>query len=99
VLPDRDHSPEQLGEAIHRLARGGKYISETLAERKGHQPYRSRLSEKLGLSTNADLVPIRRRARPDEVKWLVSLVGRTVTGTPYKRYKPVNIASEGHVKH
>lgn len=27
----KDHSPEQLVEAIHRVARGGKYISETLA--------------------------------------------------------------------
>jgi two-component system, NarL family, invasion response regulator UvrY len=29
----KDHSPEQLLEAIRRVARGGKYVSETLAER------------------------------------------------------------------
>jgi two-component system invasion response regulator UvrY len=28
----KDHSPEQLVEAIYRVARGGKYVSETLAE-------------------------------------------------------------------
>jgi two-component system invasion response regulator UvrY len=28
----KDHSPEQLVEAIHRVARGGKYVSEALAE-------------------------------------------------------------------
>lgn len=97
----KDHSPEQLVEAIHRVARGGKYVSETLAETLAglvdlgtrHVPheqlsnrefdvlrslgggltvkevalqmqlsaktistYRSRLLEKMGLSTNADLV-------------------------------------------
>ena len=29
----KDHSPEQLVEAIRRVARGGKYVSEMLAER------------------------------------------------------------------
>jgi len=29
----KDHSPEQLVEAIHRVARGGKYVSEALAEK------------------------------------------------------------------
>lgn len=29
----KDHSPEQLVEAIHRVARGGKYVSDTLAEK------------------------------------------------------------------
>ena len=29
----KDHSPEQLVEAIHRVSRGGKYVSETLAEK------------------------------------------------------------------
>lgn len=29
----KDHSPEQLVEAIRRVARGGKYVSATLAER------------------------------------------------------------------
>ena len=29
----KDHSPEQLLEAIRRVARGGKYVSATLAER------------------------------------------------------------------
>jgi two-component system, NarL family, invasion response regulator UvrY len=29
----KDHSPEQLVEAIHRVARGGKYVSESLAEK------------------------------------------------------------------
>ena len=97
----KDHSPEQLVDAIHRVARGGKYISETLAEKlaglvdlgtlhtaheqlsdrefevlcslgrgmtvkdvaermqlsaKTISTYRSRLLEKMGLSTNADLV-------------------------------------------
>jgi DNA-binding NarL/FixJ family response regulator len=97
----KDHSPEQLVEAIHRVARGGKYVSETLAEKLAglvdlgalHVPheqlsdrefavlrslgrgmtvkdvavqmqlsaktvstYRGRLLEKMGLSTNADLV-------------------------------------------
>ena len=97
----KDHSPEQLVEAIHRVARGGKYVSETLAETLAgrvdlgtlHVPhdqlsdrefdvlrslgrgmtvkevavqlqlsaktistYRTRLLEKMGLSTNADLV-------------------------------------------
>ena len=97
----KDHSPEQLVEAIHRVARGGKYISETLAEKLAglvdlgtlHVPheqlsdrefevlcslgrgmtvkdvalqmqlsaktistYRVRLLEKMGLSSNADLV-------------------------------------------
>ena len=97
----KDHSPEQLVEAIHRVARGGKYVSESLAEKLAglvdlgtlHAPheqlsdrefevlrslgrgmsvkdvagrlqlsaktvstYRGRLLEKMGLSTNADLV-------------------------------------------
>ena len=97
----KDHSPEQLVEAIHRVARGGKYISETLAEKLAglvdlgtlHVPheqlsdrefevlcslgrgmtvkdvamkmqlsaktistYRVRLLEKMGLTSNADLV-------------------------------------------
>jgi two-component system, NarL family, invasion response regulator UvrY len=29
----KDHSPEQLVEAIHRVARGGKYVSAALAEK------------------------------------------------------------------
>ena len=29
----KDHSPDQLVEAIHRVARGGKYVSESLAEK------------------------------------------------------------------
>ena len=29
----KDHSPEQLVEAIRKVARGGKYVSATLAER------------------------------------------------------------------
>ena len=29
----KDHSPEQLVDAIHRVARGGKYVSDTLAEK------------------------------------------------------------------
>lgn len=29
----KDHSPEQLVDAIHRVARGGKYVSESLAEK------------------------------------------------------------------
>src|SRR5512144_1827497 len=29
----KDHSPEQLVEAVRRVARGGKYVSETLAEK------------------------------------------------------------------
>lgn len=29
----KDHSPEQLVQAIRRVARGGKYVSESLAER------------------------------------------------------------------
>jgi len=29
----KDHSPDQLVEAIHRVARGGKYVSGTLAEK------------------------------------------------------------------
>jgi DNA-binding NarL/FixJ family response regulator len=29
----KDHSPEQLVQAIRRVARGGKYVSETLAEK------------------------------------------------------------------
>ena len=97
----KDHSPEQLVEAIHRVARGGKYVSESLAEKLAglvdlgtlHAPheqlsdrefevlrslgrgmtvkdvagrlrlsaktvstYRGRLLEKMGLSSNADLV-------------------------------------------
>ena len=97
----KDHSPDQLVEAIHRVARGGKYVSESLAEKLAglvalgslHVPhqqlsdrefevlcslgrgmtvkdvavrmrlsaktvstYRGRLLEKMGLSTNADLV-------------------------------------------
>jgi two-component system, NarL family, invasion response regulator UvrY len=97
----KDHSPEQLVEAIHRVARGGKYVSESLAQKLAglvdlgtlHAPheqlsdrefevlrslgrgmtvkdvavrlrlsaktvstYRGRLLEKMGLSTNADLV-------------------------------------------
>jgi DNA-binding NarL/FixJ family response regulator len=97
----KDHSPEQLVEAIHRVARGGKYISESLAEKLAglvdlgtlHVPheqlsdrefavlcslgrgmtvkdvaeqmqlsaktistYRARLLEKMGFSSNADLV-------------------------------------------
>lgn len=97
----KDHSPEQLVDAIHRVARGGKYVSETLAEklaglvdlgttRANHEQlsdrefevlcslgsgmtvkdvakrlqlsaktistYRSRLLQKMGLLSNADLV-------------------------------------------
>jgi two-component system invasion response regulator UvrY len=97
----KDHSPDQLVEAIHRVARGGKYVSEMLAEKLAghvdlgtfHAPheqlsdreydvlrslgrgmtvkdvaiqmrlsaktistYRTRLLEKMRLSSNADLV-------------------------------------------
>ena len=97
----KDHSPEQLVEAIHRVARGGRYVSATLAEtlaglvdlgraRAPHEQlsdrefevlrslgsglavkdvaerlrlsaktistYRSRLLQKMGLSSNADLI-------------------------------------------
>jgi DNA-binding NarL/FixJ family response regulator len=97
----KDHSPEQLVDAIHRVARGGKYISEALAGKlaglvdvgthpfpheqlsdrefevlcslgrgvtvkdvaaqmnlsaKTVSTYRARLLEKMGLSTNAELV-------------------------------------------
>lgn len=97
----KDHSTEQLVEAIRRVARGGKYVSATLAEKlaglmdtaAAHAPherlsdrefevlralgsgmavkdiaeqlnlsaktvstYRSRLIEKMGVRTNADLV-------------------------------------------
>jgi two-component system invasion response regulator UvrY len=97
----KDHSPEQLVNAIRRVARGGKYVSETMAERlagmmdsgrtraphellsdrefevlralgggmmvkdvaaqlhlsaKTVSTYRTRLLEKMGLRTKADLV-------------------------------------------
>jgi len=97
----KDHSPEQLLEAIRRVARGGRYVSATLAERlagmvdgagtrapherlsdrefevlralgggmtvkdvaeqlnlsaKTVSTYRSRLLEKMGLKSKADLV-------------------------------------------
>ncbi|HET9465671.1 MAG TPA: response regulator transcription factor [Gemmatimonadales bacterium] len=97
----KDHSPEQLVEAIRRVARGGKYVSAALAEKlaglmeqgKSQAPherlsdrefevlralgsgltgkevaqqlnlsaktvgtYRSRLAEKMGLKTRAELV-------------------------------------------
>ena len=97
----KDHSPEQLVEAIHRVSRGGKFVSEALAGKLAglvdlgtlHVPheqlsdrefevlrslgrgmtvkdaavrmqlsaktvstYRSRVLEKMGLETNADLV-------------------------------------------
>jgi DNA-binding NarL/FixJ family response regulator len=97
----KDHSPEQLVEAINRVARGGKYVSESLAEKlaglvdlgatqathehlsdrefevlrslgrgmtvkdvaarlhlsaKTISTYRSRLMQKMGLTSNADLV-------------------------------------------
>lgn len=97
----KDHSPEQLVEAIRRVARGGRYVSPALAEKLAasidnslaHAPherlsdrefevlrslgsgmavkdvaaqlsvsaktvstYRARLLEKMGLSSNADLV-------------------------------------------
>ena len=97
----KDHSPEQLVEAIRRVARGGKYVSAALAEKlaglmepgKAQAPherlsdrefevlralgsgltgkevaqqlnlsaktvgtYRSRLGEKMGLKTRAELV-------------------------------------------
>lgn len=97
----KDHSPEQLVEAIRRVARGGKFVSEALAERlaglvdNGRTPspherlsdrefevlralgsgmavkdvaeqlklsaktvstYRTRLLEKMGLKSRADLV-------------------------------------------
>ena len=97
----KDHSPDQLVDAIHRVARGGKYVSGKLAEKLAglvdlgtrHMPheqlsdrefevlcslgqgmtvkdvafrmqlsaktvstYRTRLLEKMGLITNADLV-------------------------------------------
>ena len=97
----KDHSPEQLVLAIRRVARGGKYVSETMAERlagmvdsgrtraphetlsdrefevlralgsgmmvkdvaaqlglsaKTVSTYRTRLLEKMGLKTKADLV-------------------------------------------
>jgi len=97
----KDHSPEQLLDAIRRVHRGGRYVSPTLAERLAAQlgqdfvgapheqlsdrefdvlrglgmgrsvrevaselglspktvsTYRTRLMEKLGFATNADLV-------------------------------------------
>jgi two-component system, NarL family, invasion response regulator UvrY len=97
----KDHSPEQLLDAIRRVHRGGRYVSPTLAERLATQlgqdfvgapheqlsdrefdvlcglgtgksvkeiaadlglspktvsTYRTRLLEKMGLATNADLV-------------------------------------------
>jgi two-component system invasion response regulator UvrY len=97
----KDHSPEQLVQAIRRVARGRKYVSESMAERlasmadggstrapherltsrefevlcalgsgmmvkhvaqdlhlsaKTVSTYRTRLLEKMGLATNADLV-------------------------------------------
>lgn len=97
----KDHSPEQLVLAIRRVARGGKFVSESMAERlagmmdagstrapheslsdrefevlralgsgmlvkdvaaqlrlsaKTVSTYRTRLQEKMGLKTNADLV-------------------------------------------
>ena len=97
----KDHSPEQLVQAIRRVARGGKYVSETLAEKlaglvddgarqapherlsdrefevlralgsglavkevawqlslsvKTISTYRTRLLEKMGFRSNADLV-------------------------------------------
>jgi two-component system, NarL family, invasion response regulator UvrY len=99
----KDHSPDQLVEAVRRVHRGGRYVSPTLAERlasrlgggaelagapheqlsdrefevlrrlgAGHtvkgvaaalqlspktvSTYRTRLMEKLGVATNADLV-------------------------------------------
>ena len=97
----KDHSPEQLVQAVRRVARGGKYVSETLAERlagmvdngraralhellsdrefevlralgsgmtvkdvaeqlrlsaKTVSTYRTRLLEKMGLKSKADLV-------------------------------------------
>ena len=97
----KDHSPEQLVEAIHRVARGRRYVSESMAERlagmvdgdrttalherlsdrefevlralgsgmmvkevaeqlhlsaKTVSTYQSRLFEKMGLRTKADLV-------------------------------------------
>lgn len=95
----KDHSPEQLVHAIRRVARGGKFVSETMAERlagmvdggrtraphealsdrefevlralgmmvkdvaaqlrlsaKTVSTYRTRLLEKMGLETKADLV-------------------------------------------
>jgi DNA-binding NarL/FixJ family response regulator len=97
----KDHSPEQLVEAIRRVARGGRYVSQALAEKlaesfdsglaqapherlsdrefevlrclgsgmavkdvaarlalsaKTVSTYRGRLLEKMGLSSNADLV-------------------------------------------
>ena len=97
----KDHSPEQLVQAIRRVARGRRYVSEAMAERlaamaqhdhtrapherlterefevlralgsgmmvkdvaaqlrlsaKTVSTYRSRLLEKMGLSSNADLV-------------------------------------------
>jgi DNA-binding NarL/FixJ family response regulator len=97
----KDHSPEQLVEAIRRVARGGKYVSAALAEKladlvdpgttrapherlsdrefevlralgsgmaikevaqqlnlssKTISTYRSRLLEKMGLKSRADLV-------------------------------------------
>ena len=97
----KDHSPEQLVQAIHRVARGRKYVSDTMAERlagmadddmsrapherltqrefevlralgggmmvkdvaaqlrlsaKTVSTYRCRLLQKMGFTTNADLV-------------------------------------------
>jgi DNA-binding NarL/FixJ family response regulator len=49
----KDHSPEQLVQAIRRVARGGKYVSETLAEKlaglvdhSGKQAPHERLSDR-----------------------------------------------------
>jgi two-component system invasion response regulator UvrY len=97
----KDHSPEQLVQAVHRVARGGKYVSESMGEKlagmvdqgKSRAPhellsdrefevlralgsgmmvkdvaaqlslsaktvstYRTRLLEKMGLKSKADLV-------------------------------------------
>ena len=108
----KDHSPEQLVEAIGKVMRGGRFVSASLAEKLAHDvvattpnrpppraalptantrcsaclgsgrsvkevaaqlglspktasTYRTRLLEKMRVSTNADLVRVRSTARPD----------------------------------
>ena len=58
----KDHSPEELAEAIRKVARGGRYISSVLAER-------------LAFDLEGQEEPLHRSLSDREYQFLVKLAG------------------------